>query len=225
MSFDAGIAAAAAEAARTVPDGATVGLGSGRAATAVVRELGRRASSGLRVRGVATSEQIRRVAVEAGVELADAASVDSLEAAFDGADQVDARGNMVKGRGGALLREKVAIGMAARAVIIADASKFAERLSIPVPVEVHPAAGPLVARRVSEMGASPSARLDARGYPAFTESGNTLLDCDFGEIADPAGLEAALAAVPGVMESGLFARRHGTVYRALEGGRFEAAAR
>lgn len=201
-----------------------MGLGSGRAASAVVRELGRRAEAGLRVRGVATSEQIRRVAMEAGVALADEASVDSLEAAFDGADQVDARGNMVKGRGGALLREKVAIAMAARAVIIADASKFAERLSIPVPVEVHPAAGPLVARRVAEMGASPSARLDARGYPAFTESGNTVLDCDFGEIADPAGLEAALAAVPGVMESGLFARGRCEIYRALEGGRFEAAA-
>jgi len=201
-----------------------VGLGSGRAASAIVRELGRRASSGLRVRGVATSEQIRRVALGAGVELADAASVDRLEAAFDGADQVDARGNMVKGGGGALLREKVAIEMAGRAVIIADASKFAERLSIPVPVEVHPAAGPLVARRVAEMGATPQARLDARGYPAFTESGNTVLDCDFGEIADPAGLEASLAAVPGVMESGLFARRAGAIYRALEGGRFEAVA-
>ena len=224
MGYEEGLAAAAAEAAGTVVDGSTVGLGSGRAATALARALGRRVASGLRVRAVATSEQMRRVAVEAGVELADAASVESLEAAFDGADQVDSRGNMVKGGGGALLREKVAIAMAGRTVIMADATKFAERLSIPVPVEVHPAAGRLVARRISEMGATPSARLDARGYPAFTESGNTLLDCDFGEIADPAGLEATLAAIPGVMESGLFGRRAGAIYRALEGGRFEMAA-
>ena len=187
-------------------DGQTVGLGSGRAAAMLVSELGRRAGRGLAVRCVPTSLQIRAAAEAEGLPLFDAGEADRIDCAFDGADQVDARGFMVKGGGGALLRERIMFDMAERVYVIADASKFARTLRVPVPVEVHPAARSLAARRIAEAGGRPSLRALDRGYPFFTENGNVILDCDFGRIARPRILAREISRIGGVMAVGLFGR-------------------
>lgn len=183
-------------------------------------ELGRRARTDLcRVRCVPTSLQIKAAAEREGLDLAEPDRVDRIDAAFDGADQIDARGRLVKGGGGALLRERIVFDMADRAFVIADASKFVRTLSMPVPVEVHPAARALVARRVAEAGGRPLLRTLARGYPFFTENGNIILDCGFGRIPEPGRLARALGRIGGVMGVGLF-DAPGAAYRA-RGRRFE----
>ena len=196
-------------------DGQTVGLGSGRAAAALAAELGRRARGGLSVRCVPTSLQIKAAAEKEGLPLAGPDETDRIDAAFDGADQIDARGRLVKGGGGALLRERIIFEMADRVSVIADASKFVRVLCMPVPVEVHPAARALAARRIAEAGGSPSLRTLARGYPFFTENGNLVFDCDFGQIPEPGRLARRIARCGGVMGVGLFAdRKPDAVYRA-----------
>ena len=179
----------------------------------VAAELGRRARGGLAVRCVPTSLQIKAVAQKEGLPLVGPDETDRIDAAFDGADQIDARGRLVKGGGGALLRERIVFDMAGRTAVIADASKFVRVLGMPVPVEVHPAARSLAARRMSEAGGRPSLRSLARGYPFFTENGNLILDCDFGRVPEPARLARRISGCGGVMGVGLFARP-GAIYKA-----------
>ena len=139
---------------RYVGENHTVGLGSGRAATALVSELGKVASK-LRVRGVPTSLQIRLVAEGLGIPMSYPGEVSRLDVAFDGADQIDSNGYMIKGGGGALLQENILATMADKLVIMADETKFVRELCRSVPVEVHPAARALVAARVQEMDGVP----------------------------------------------------------------------
>lgn len=212
MSYEATIESVARDALQYAKEGHTVGLGSGRAATALVRELGGVAAK-LGISGVPTSLQIRLVAEGAGIPMLDPGEVSRLDAAFDGADQIDSAGYMIKGGGGALLRENILAGMADMLVIMADETKFVERLCRTVPVEVHPAARSLVAGRVREMGAEPLLRTASHGYPAFTENGNVILDCDFGVIDDPPALASRLRGIPGVLEAGIFDRPD-IIYRA-----------
>ena len=219
MSYDDTIVYVARDALRHVREGDVIGLGSGRAAAALVEELGRVAGD-LRIRGVPTSLQIRLAAEKAGIPMLEPGEMPRLDSIFDGADQIDSAGYMVKGGGGALLRERVLAGMAGKVVIMADETKFVERLSRPIPVEVHPAARGLIHERVRGMGAVPRLRTLERGYPAFTENGNIILDCDFGVIADPPGLAARLRGLPGVLEAGIF-ERPDIIYKAAKGGAFE----
>lgn len=225
MSYDESIKSVASDALRHVEDGHTLGLGSGRAAATLVRELGRMiGSKGISVRGVPTSLQIRSVAEEAGVVLVESGSVSRIDTVFDGADQVDANGYLIKGGGGALLMENILAGMAEMVVIMADETKFVDRLCAAVPVEVHPAARGFVAERVSGMGADPRIRMLDRGYPLFTENGNIILDCGFGTIDEPAELAASLRQVPGVLEVGIF-ERPDIIYKAGKEGRFDVLRR
>ena len=219
MSYDDSIGRVAQDALRYVRKGDVIGLGSGRAAAALVEELGRVAGE-LRIRGVPTSLQIRLAAEKACIPMLEPGEASHLDSIFDGADQIDSAGYMVKGGGGALLRERVLAGMAGKVVIMADETKFVERLSRPIPVEVHPAARSLIHERIRGMGAIPRLRTLERGYPAFTENGNIILDCDFGAIADPPGLAARLRDLPGVLEAGIF-ERPDIIYRAAKGGAFE----
>ena len=222
MSFDAAIKALSADALKHVKNGHVVGLGSGRAATAFVQALGRRMrKGGLDVRGIPTSAQIRLVAGEAGVPLTDLGQAASIDAAFDGADQIDRAGCMIKGGGGALLREKILYAAARRTIIMADRTKFSRTLDRPVPVEIHPASLGYVLERVRRIGGRPAIRRDARRYPSFTENGNLILDCGFGRIGSPRALEGRLARIPGVIESGLFTASPTVIYRAGSGGRYD----
>jgi len=214
---DAAKRAAGESAAEAVEDGMVVGLGTGSTTAYAIRALGRRVDAGLDVVGVPTSYQSRELAREVGLALTglDTASVDL---AIDGADEV-AGGDLIKGGGAAHAREKIVDESADRFLVVADPTKLAETLSQPVPVEVLPAARTTVADAVREHGGDPTLRrAERKDGPVVTDNGNLVLDCDFGEITDPATLSGELAAVPGVVEHGLFVGLADAVHVGREDG-------
>jgi ribose 5-phosphate isomerase A len=188
-----------------VKPGMLVGLGSGSTAAEMVRLLGERVRAGLNVRGLPSSAGTEALARTAGVPLVTWAEVESLDVTIDGADEVDPRGRMIKGRGGALLREKVIAAHSRKLVIIVDTRKQVAALgAMPVPIEVTPFAIPVVSRDLVAMGGKPELRTVAGGAPYVTDGGNQILDCHFGPITDPDALAARLDGVPGIVEHGLF---------------------
>lgn len=202
---------AAARAVGLVENGMTVGLGTGSTAAHAVRLLGLKVSEGLRLRGVATSEATRRLALECGIALADPGDVGHLDLTIDGADEVDPDLNLIKGGGGALLREKIVAAASERLIIIVDSSKLVERLGrFALPVEVVRFGWQWVARGIETLGGSPVLRVTA-GQPFATDEGHYILDCAFGAVADPGRLSATLDALPGLVEHGLFVGMADTV--------------
>ncbi len=196
---------AAARSLEFVQDGMYLGLGSGSTATIMLQMLGQRVRQGLRVAGIPTSEASRRLARQAGIPLLGFDQVSQLDLTIDGADEVDANLDLIKGGGGALLREKIVASLSRRIVIIADSNKQVERLGgFPLPIEVVRFAWQPVADRLRSLGAKPHLRLDPNNNPTLTDEDNYILDCDFGPIDDPAELDRTLNAMPGVMEHGLF---------------------
>jgi len=190
-------------AAAFVEDGMVVGLGTGSTAAHAIRALGRRVDVGLDIQGIPTSFQARKLAREAGIPLT---SLDGAtpDVAIDGADQV-ADGDLVKGGGAAHAREKVVDAAADRFLVVVDPTKEVETLDCAVPVEVLPAARTTVAAAVREQGGEPTLRAAQRkDGPVVTDNGNLVLDCDFGTIPNPGRRAADIAAVPGVVEHGLF---------------------
>jgi ribose 5-phosphate isomerase A len=203
---DAQKLAAARYAAALVEPGMVVGLGSGSTAELAARELGARVASGLRLTGVATSRRTERLARELGIPLVDLDAVEALDLAIDGADEIElASFALVKGRGGALLREKLVATATKREVIIADASKVVPRLGTryAVPVEVVTFGWRHTARALERLGARVAPR-EVPGDFYVTDGGNFILDCAFGPLDDPRGTAAELKARPGVVEHGLF---------------------
>ncbi len=199
------LAAVAHEALSLVTSGMVLGLGSGRAAHAFVRMLGERVRAGLDVRGVPTSQATEALAREVGVPLVELGEVPSLELAFDGADEVAPNLDLVKGLGGALVRERIVAAEARRFVVLVTPDKLVERLGdrCALPVEVVPFALPTVARRLRSMGARVTRRA-AGEAPFVSDNGNAILDCGFGPVTDAAGLERTLRAIPGVVDTGFF---------------------
>jgi ribose 5-phosphate isomerase A len=199
---------AGAKAVEFVEDGMTVGLGTGSTAHWMVERLGERVREGLDVRCVPTSRRTEEQARSLGIPLVTFADVRRLDLAIDGADEIGPGLALIKGGGGALLREKLVARAARRFVVIADASKRVEVLGrFPLPVEVVPFAWEVTARRVSEAtGTGPRLRRDERGEVYLTDNGNYILDCRCGEIRDPEGTERALKLLTGVVECGLFVR-------------------
>ncbi|MGH7041290.1 MAG: ribose-5-phosphate isomerase RpiA [Acetobacteraceae bacterium] len=197
--------AAAAAAVALVEDGMAVGLGTGSTATLAIAELGARVRAGLSVVAIATSERSAAQARALGIPLTDFAARTRLDLTIDGADQI-ARGALalVKGLGGALLREKIVAAASDRLVIVADRSKLVDRLGGPVPVEVVVFGWQTTAERIGRLGGAVRPRQAPDGGLFRSDGGNLILDCDFGPIADPAVLAAALAATVGVIETGLF---------------------
>jgi len=204
-------------AAALVEDGMSLGLGTGSTTAFAIEALGRRVrDEGLVIRGVPTSFAAERLARQAGVPLAslDEIGLDTLptsrpplDLALDGADEVGPELGLIKGRGAAHVREKVVASLAARFVVLVDASKEVERLGtkMPVPVEVLPFAEPAVARALRGLGAEPELRMGERkDGPVVTDQGLWILDARFTGIDDPGGLGAAIDAIPGVLGHGLF---------------------
>ena len=187
-----------------VQDGMRLGSGTGSTAAEFIRLLADQVQAGLKVIGVPTSERSRALCAELGVPLATLAELPKLDLAVDGADEFDGAMNLIKGGGGALLREKIVASCAERFVVIADASKRVERLgAFPLPVEIVPfAARPLIAR-IEDLGATVMPRRAGPG-PFVSDEGHHILDCAFDEIADPVGLAATLHDMPGVVDHGLF---------------------
>jgi len=196
-------AALGAAALAEVKSGHVVGLGTGQAATAFIHALGRAVKDGLAVTGVPTSEASATLARRLGIPLID--EPDALDVAVDGADEVDPRLDLIKGYGGALVREKIVAAAARRFLVLVGAEKLVKTLGGRgrLPVEVVPFAVPFVRRRLTELGYPPVVRLKDAA-PFVTDNRNLILDAAVGSISDPAGLEATLRAIPGVVGTGLF---------------------
>lgn len=196
---------AAARALELVDDGMALGLGTGSTADCFIRLLGARVAAGLSVRGVPTSNRSARLAGSLGIALTDFSEVDSLDLAVDGTDEFDPDLNLIKGGGGALLREKIVAEAARRFVVICDASKRVKVLGrLPLPVEVAEFGWERTARRLAALGAAVTRRRDRGGVPFRTAQGQLLVDCEFGSIPEPARLQEAIRQIPGVVDQGLF---------------------
>jgi len=195
----------AAELAR---DGMTLGLGTGSTVAFTLQRLAERiAAEGLELRCVPTSLDTERKARELGIPLATLEEVESIDLTIDGADEVDGEFRLVKGGGGALLREKVVASISRREAIVVGPDKLVARLAdaFPLPVEVVPFARPVVERALRKLGFEPRLRRAKDGGDYRTDNGNEVLDARFpGGLADPEAMQARLAAIPGVVESGLF---------------------
>ncbi len=199
---------AAAESAVTlVEDGMILGLGPGSTAKLAVEALGRRVQSGLRVVGVPTSEFTGQQARSLGIPVSTLDEHPELDLTIDGADEVELGTlNLIKGRGGALLREKIVASASKRLVIIVDESKLVGRLGsqFALPVELIPFGWRVAARKLEELGAKVALRSGPDGKPYLTDGGHYIVDCAFGPIASPAKLECELNGMVGVVEHGLF---------------------
>jgi ribose 5-phosphate isomerase A len=202
----------AAERALTlVETGITLGLGTGSTAALFVDLLARRVAEGLKVNCVATSEATRAQAARLGISLIDFEERPFLDLTVDGADEIDDELRLIKGGGGALLREKIVATASERLVVIADHTKRVSMLgAFPLPVEAVPfgiaATRNMIGVLAADAGCQGEIKLrrEADGRPFLTDSGNFILDCAFGRIAEPEALDEALKLVPGVVESGLF---------------------
>ncbi len=187
--------------------------------TILVRELAN-LSYKRSVEFVTTSIQIKIEAEKVGLKIADESNFVDIDVVFDGADQIDSDFNMIKGGGGALLREKVLISAANKVVILADDTKFVKRLTQPVPIEIHKFARSFLLKRLKEIGGSPKLRTMDKGYPYVTENGNIVLDTSFNSIGNVRSKEIELKNIPGVLEVGLFTRAN-IYYKAKNDGSFE----
>ena len=188
-----------------VDDDMIVGLGTGSTAYfAIVRLADRISREGLRVQCIPTSERSATLARELGVPLTSFAETHAVDITIDGADEVDPAFNLIKGGGGALLREKFVASASRAELIIVDESKLKRRLgAFPLPVEVVPFGWQLTQRRLREFGCEARFRSSDRG-PFVTDNGNYILDCEFGVIEDPPALERNILGTCGVVECGLF---------------------
>ncbi|WP_135611966.1 ribose 5-phosphate isomerase A [Methanococcoides sp. AM1] len=214
--------AAGIAAADLVKDGMVIGLGTGSTTAFAIAEVGRRVrEEGLNVLAVVTSYQAEMLAIEAGVPLTSLAEHPVLDLAIDGADQVDANLNVIKGGGAAHTREKVVAHSAKRFVVVADDSKMSEKLEHFVPVEVLPYARELVKKQMIELGGVPVIRMASRkDGPVISDNGNVIMDVEFGTIEDPAELYQRLSTCVGVVEHGLFLNTN-EVYVGRKGGAVE----
>ena len=202
VSFDTTIAETALDFIR---DGQVVGLGSGRAAMEFVYALGDRVKGGLRIQGVPTSGATAELARGLGIPLLEMNEAGGIDVAVDGADEVDPNLNLIKGYGGALVREKVVASASGEFIVLVGSEKLVPILGIrgKLPVEVLPFALTLCERRLLELRCRPRLRL-AGGEVFVTDNGNYILDCEIAPIDEPQELEREILAVPGVVGTGLF---------------------
>jgi len=212
MANDQEKEAAARTGLRYVKDGQVVGLGTGSTAAHFIRLLAEKVKEGLRIRGIPTSERSRDLALSLGIPLTSLDDCQEIAITVDGADEVDPQLRLIKGGGGALLREKIVASATRRLVIVADATKRVPMLGkFPLPVEVIKFAQTLVGKRIAALGAEVRLRRAADGSPYVTDENNHILDCCFGQIQDADALARRLSDMPGVVEHGLFIGMASTV--------------
>jgi len=214
------------ELAAGIRNGDTVGLGSGSTVARLLPSMAKAMrEKGVEAAWVPTSLQIQAVAQELNLRVGPLTSPNIVKV-VDGADQVDSKLNLIKGGGGALLKEKVLLGSSKDSAIVADEKKFVEKLGTGdyrVPIEVSQFARETAMAKLRRAGSKDvKIRLDARGYPAYSENGNMLFDALFAPIENPAKLEVELKSIPGVLEVGIFVIRPITVYKIRPDGAYEA---
>lgn len=201
--------AAALAAVEYVRDGMVVGLGTGSTAKHMVIALGEKVRAGMRLRGVPTSEETATLARQAGIILIDTDNRWEIDVAIDGADQVDPAFNLVKGGGGALLKEKIVAASAKQFIVLVDQTKQVPVLggSFPLPIEIIPFGWGSTAREIEALTKSRVVLRERNGAPFKTEAGNLIVDVHLARIDRPQELEIALNQIPGIVETGLFVGR------------------
>jgi len=201
------------KAAELVEDGMVVGLGTGSTVRYTILKVGELVSQGLGILAIPTSKATESLAKELQIPLTTLEEHPKVDLTIDGADEVDPNLNLVKGLGGALVREKIVASASRRFAIVVDESKLVELLGTrsPVPVEVLPFGWKVCESKLSELGAEPKLRVEETS-PFVTDNGNYILDCRFPGIADPHDLERAINRIPGVVENGLFLKMADEVF-------------
>jgi len=196
---------AAAEAVKHVRDGMVVGLGSGSTASIAISLLGRKVREGWKIIGVPTSRDSEDLARTVGITIGELKDHPSVDLTIDGADEVDPRLNLIKGLGGALVREKIVASATKMEIIVVDESKLVDYLcqKAPLPVEIVKFAAESTLRRIEKFGCVPKLR-ERSGIAFITDNGNLIADCRFPRIDDPKKMEAELNLLPGVVDNGLF---------------------
>jgi ribose 5-phosphate isomerase A len=218
MATDSEKELAARASLKYIHDGQIIGLGSGSTATIAIRLLGDRVHDGLKIRGIPTSVNSRNLAAQLGIPITSFEEYQQIDVTIDGADEFDPALNLIKGGGGAHLREKVVASASKQLVIVTDSSKQVPLLGTsPLPVEVIGFAEPLIVKKISDLGAKVARRQDAAGNPFLTDEGHHILDCHFGEIPDPPALARRLSDMPGIVEHGLFVGMASVVLMAKDG--------
>ena len=213
MKAEAGIAACA-----FVENGLRIGIGTGSTVKYTILELGRRIrEEGLEIAGIPTSDATEKLSIEQGIPMLDWDSCEHLDLVIDGADEFDEELHLIKGGGGALLREKIVAESSGGMIVVADASKRVDVLGeFPLPIEVNPYGWEQTMRRIKSLCDGP---IQLRGPDYLTDNGNPILDAHFGAtIVDPVQLEADLRAIAGVVEVGLFTNTADVVVLAAPGG-------
>ena len=187
-----------------VKDGMIVGLGTGSTAEFAVKKIGKLVRNGLSIRGIPTSDATKILAESEGIPLIDFSETMSIDLTIDGADEIDANLNMIKGGGAALLREKIVASASREEIIIVSSSKLVQQLgAFPLPVEVVPFGWQIVFNQLESLQGNPELRLK-QGQPSMTDQGNFIVDCNFRKIENPEQLEQHLNMIPGLVENGLF---------------------
>lgn len=187
-----------------IKDGMVVGLGTGSTVFYTIKKLGKLVTEGLSIKGIPTSKQTENLAKECGIPLVDFGEIDHIDVAIDGADEVNPDLELIKGGGGALLREKIIAKAADTFIVVADSSKVVNRLgAFRLPVEVEPFGFLMTEKHIRDLGCLPQLRL-SENKPYITDNGNYIFDCLFPGIPKPQSLEQKLNMIPGVVENGLF---------------------
>jgi ribose 5-phosphate isomerase A len=201
--------AAALKAIEFVRDGMVVGLGTGSTAKHMVIALGEKVRAGMKLRGVPTSQETAALARQSGISLIDSENRWEIDVAIDGADQVDPGFNLIKGGGGALLKEKIVAASAKQFIVLVDHTKQVSSLggSFPLPIEIIPFGWGSTAREIEALTKSRVALRERNGAPFKTEAGNLIVDVHLARIDRPRELELALNQIPGIVETGLFTSR------------------
>lgn len=196
---------AAKGAVEHVKDGMVIGLGSGSTASIAIRILGERVKQGLKIVGVATSKESERLGESVGIKIGELKDYPEVDLTIDGADEVDPQLNLIKGLGGALVREKIVATHSKVEIIVVDDSKLVAFLGqkSPLPVEIVKFAHEATARLLGKFGCEPVLRSNA-GKPFVTDNGNYIVDCRFSRIENPQKMEMEINLVPGVVDNGLF---------------------
>lgn len=213
--------AAGEKATEFIQQGMVVGLGTGSTAFWAIEKIGQMVKEGLHIRAIATSEQSRQQAEKWNIPVVSWGEIDHIDVDIDGADEVDENFNLIKGGGGALLREKIIAFASRKMIVVADQSKRVNLLGrFPLPVEVIPFGWEMTARRISQLNCK--AVLRHKNKAVFiTDNGNYILDCQFGSIPAPDILNDKLNNIPGVVENGLFVGRSDTLIIGYDDGSAE----
>lgn len=210
---------AAEEAVTHIQNGMTVGLGTGSTAAFAIQKIGARvAEEGLQIKAIATSDRSEQMAHELQIPIVGFEEIDRIDITIDGADEVDEHLNLIKGGGGALLREKIVSVQTQKNIIIVDETKLVKHLgAFPLPVEVVPFALTVVKRQLEKLGCTTTLRKKEQ-QPYLTDNHNYILDCNFGQIENPAYLHDTINAITGVVDNGLFIQRASMVIVAYNDG-------